>query len=120
MNSDRRRFPRYLVKRNTFFVFNHFSTRVGSVRDISEDGVSFEFNHKVDTEFSPEVIDMFSLNNGCCYMAGVGCKAIYSLFYDGQTEDVQKGYRLCRCGVQFFSLDSGQKEQLKTIVQSGA
>ena len=116
MAGERRRFARSVVKRDTFFVFNHFSTRVGHVRDISEGGVAFEYSHKIDTDFTPEVIDMFCLNNKDCYMASVQCKAVYAHFCDLPDREARAGYALCRCGLQFTNLSEVQKTQLKEIV----
>ena len=43
MNVERRKFDRHAVSKNLFFVFNHDSTEMAEIKDISKGGLKFEY-----------------------------------------------------------------------------
>jgi c-di-GMP-binding flagellar brake protein YcgR len=117
MKPNRRKYERFQVKKDTLFVFNHFSTCVGNVLDICENGISFEYKNEAGAENGHEVIDIFSLNDGKHYLGSVQCRTIYSNCADRRSENSSKERQLCRCGLQFSDMSSQQKEMLEKLLQ---
>jgi hypothetical protein len=117
-NIDQRKTPRYTISSGkALFVFNHFSTRVGCVKDISQGGLSFEYIDKSGRKCIPEVIDIFTNNEERVFMPAVPCKKIYDTATLGKTEPFS-GLETRRCGLQYGPLTIDQKKQIAHLLES--
>ena len=55
--AERRKFIRLMLPYGMLYVFDHYSARVGWVRDVGMGGLSFEFNPEGEAGKVSEVID---------------------------------------------------------------
>ena len=116
--TDQRKNPRYAISSGkALFVFNHFSTRVGCIKDISQGGLSFEYIHKSGRECIPEVIDIFSNSDELFFMPTVPCRKIYDTATVGETEPFS-GLETRRCGLQYGPLTREQEKQIAELLKS--
>ncbi|UCD77690.1 MAG: PilZ domain-containing protein [Desulfobacterales bacterium] len=113
--TERRKFSRYQVPGGALYVFDHLSTRVGWINDISRGGLSFEYILGQDAEIEPEVIDIFSYRYDQFYLPAVSCKLIYA----GRTADQSStNGRLdtVHCGLQFGALSDEQSNKMDALI----
>ncbi|WP_167527925.1 PilZ domain-containing protein [Desulfosarcina alkanivorans] len=109
---EKRKFKRFNVPGGKVFLFNHFSAKVGWIKDLSEGGVSFEFLYKEGAVVDPEVIDLFSYEYDRYYLSGLPCRKIFEI--DGEE---RKGGRKTRCcGLAFKTLNEHQRDQLDLLL----
>jgi hypothetical protein len=110
--TERRKFVRYLLPYEMLYVFDHFSARVGRVRDVGMGGLSCEFNHESDDECISGVIDIFSYDKDF-YLPLINCKRSYSLYTKGR----QSRLRPTRCGQHFVALKGQQKDRWQELIE---
>jgi len=106
-HAERRQFIRYMLPYGMLYVFDHYSTRVGWVKDAGMRGLSCEFNHGGKAE-KIEVIDIFSYAFENLYIPSVNCETASTLSL-GQ----RRGFKKCpfrtRYGQHFVLLTTDQK-----------
>jgi hypothetical protein len=110
--TERRKFVRYLLPYERLYVFDHFSARVGRVRDVGMGGLSCEFNHDSDGEGLAGVIDIFSYEQDF-FLPAINCQRTYSLC---MTES-QNRLRPTRCGQHFVALQVQQKVRWRELIE---
>ena len=106
--NERRKFVRYMLPYGMLYVFDHYSTRVGWVRDVGMGGLAFEFNHDGNAEKISEVIDIFAYDQERLYIPSVICQKTFLLFM-GERRCLNRHVRQTRCGQHFVSLKAEQK-----------
>lgn len=114
--SDRRTYQRYLVKESVFLTFRPTFNKLGSLKDISKSGVSFEYiaYESMDTPINVE-IDIFSKSMDI-HLSKVPCKVVYDVKIGDSFTMNQVETR--RCGLQFEGLSNQHSLQLKSILSS--
>ena len=105
--AEKRKFVRYLLPYGMLFVFDHYSTRVGWVKDAGMGGLSCEFNHCGEAE-KIEVIDIFSHGFENLYVPSVICESASTLCF-GERRGFNKHLVRTRYGLHFISLTAEQK-----------
>ena len=68
---------------DTLYVFDHYSARVGWVRDVSMGGLAFEIDHGVDAEYTSGVFDIFAFNPERFYISSIICEKTFLRSADG-------------------------------------
>ena len=110
--NERRHHERYAVVPNLLLVFNSHPVRLGTVKDISKDGLAFEFTYAASWKENSgdmkmvEIIDYdsdFSLSE-------IPCKVIYGVESDGTDMPSM------RCGLQFYNLTEEHRQKLDYII----
>lgn len=114
--ADRRTYRRYLVKDSVFLTFRPTFNKLGSLKDISRSGVSFEYiaYESMDTPHSVE-IDIFSKSMDI-HLSKVPCRVVYDVKIDDSFAMSQVETR--RCGLQFEGLSNRHASQLKNILSN--
>jgi hypothetical protein len=97
------------------FVFNHFSARVGWIKDVSMGGVSFECTKDPGAKVDPEVIDIFSYDYDRFFLPAIPCKKVYEkrLSNTGASGGAKKTMRL---GLQFDRLDENSSTKIENLI----
>jgi hypothetical protein len=116
LGEDRRRFKRYRVLEGALFVLNHFSTRVGWVRDISSSGLCFDCICKYGHEVAPEVIDLFAHQPSGIYLPTLRCKMIFTRKLEKKT-DLPGQPDMNRCGLSFNEITESQRKKLLFLME---
>jgi hypothetical protein len=101
----RRNFHRYVPLTNMpCFVFNHYSTHVGWIKDINTKGLAFEYLHKPGSKCSPEVVDIFSNGDASepFYIEALPCQRIYDIPVPNQNVS-GNGLQKRRCGIAYVA-----------------
>ena len=111
---ERRKFRRYKVPEGVLFVFNHFSTKVGFIKNISRGGCLFEYVHLVEEVIDPGVVDLFSYDFNKFFLIGLPCEKIF--ISKESRED--SGHKTKCCGLKFQNLDEKQKAQLDRLLDN--
>jgi hypothetical protein len=105
--AERRKFVRYMLPYGMLYVFDHYSARVGWVKDVGMVGLSCEFNHGGEAE-KIEVIDIFAYAFENLYIPSVICESTCRLCL-GQRRGFNKNIFKTRYGQHFVSLTAEQK-----------
>jgi hypothetical protein len=115
MNVERRKFDRHPVSKNLFFVFNHDSTEMAEIKDISEGGLKFEYLPVEQQKTQWKLIDIFSKTSQRVYILGIPCKLIYDIIT--LTEDhTFMGVPARIAGLEFSRLDKIQKKKIDNLL----
>ena len=115
MNVERRKFDRHPVSKNLFFVFNHDSTEMAEINDISEGGLKFEYLPVEPQKTQWKLIDIFSKTSQRVYILGIPCKLIYDII--ALTEDhTFMGSPARIGGLEFSRLEKNQKKKIDTLL----
>jgi c-di-GMP-binding flagellar brake protein YcgR len=112
---ERRKFKRYKVPEGKIFVFNHFSTKVGFIKNLSRGGCLFEYIHLVEEVIDPEVVDLFSYDFNKFFLIGLPCERV---FISKESKEEDNGHKTKRCGLKFQDLDEKQKAQLDRLLDN--
>jgi len=115
MNVERRNFDRHPVSKNLFFVFNHDSTEMAEINNISEGGLKFEYLPVEQQKTRWELIDIFSKTSQRVYVLGIPCKLIYDIITLAEDHTFM-GSPARTAGLEFGRLDKNQKKKLDILL----
>jgi hypothetical protein len=115
MVSEQREYTRFLTKNNAYASFGQGAIRVGTIRDISMGGISFEYVFYADSvQEDSHQIDIFITQNGF-QLSDLPCEVVYDipLRVSSTTLFITK-----RCGLKFGDLSDVQSSQLKIFLEN--
>ena len=115
MNVERRNFDRRPVSKNLFFVFNHDSTEMAEINNISEGGLKFEYLPVEQQKTRWELIDIFSKTSQRVYILGIPCKLIYDIITLAEDRTFN-GSPTRIAGLEFGPLDTNQKKKIDNLL----
>jgi hypothetical protein len=115
MNVERRKFDRHPVSKNQFFVFNHDSTEMAEINDISEGGLKFEYLPVDPQKTQWKLIDIFSNISQRVYILGLPCKLIYDIITLSEDRTFN-GSPARIAGLEFGRLDKIQKKKIDNLL----
>jgi hypothetical protein len=115
MNVERRKFDRHPVSKNQFFVFNHDSTEMAEINDISEGGLKFEYLPVDPQKTQWKLIDIFSNISQRVYILGIPCKLIYDIITLSEDRTFN-GSPARIAGLEFGRLDKIQKKKIDNLL----
>ena len=113
--AERRKFVRFMLPYGMLYVFDHYSAKVGWVRDVGMGGLSFEINPEGEAEKVSEVIDIFAYDQESFYLPSVICENTFSRFVAGRRY-FNRHLRQTRCGQHFVSLTAEQKTKWQELI----
>lgn len=113
--NERRRFTRYYVAEGSLFILNHFSTRVGWIRDISNNGLAFDYICNLGYEVAPEVVDIFAHQPSGIYLPAIRCRAIFNRRLPKE-DDTASRPDMNRCGICFHGISESQRDELQFLI----
>jgi hypothetical protein len=115
MNVERRKFDRHPVSKNLFFVFNHDSTEMAQIKDISKEGLKFEYSPVEQPKSAWKLIDIFSKATKRAYILGIPCKLIYDII-TLEEDHTFMGSPARIAGLEFGRLDKIQTKKIDTLL----
>jgi hypothetical protein len=115
MNVERRKFDRHPVSKNLFFVFNHDSTEMAQIKDISKEGLKFEYSPVEQPKSAWKLIDIFSNTSKHAYILGMPCKLIYDII-TLEEDRTFNGSPVRIAGLEFGRLDKNQTKKIDTLL----
>jgi hypothetical protein len=116
MPSERRRFRRYLVSEEQLYVFSDYSPIKGDVRNISVDGLAFEYNPDLCNEVEATRTFILASSRLPFYLTGVPGSIIYHI--QTMEEDQSfSGRKTKRCGLQYGELSKSQRKTLESLLK---
>ena len=115
MNAERRKFDRYPVSDQRYFVFNHESTEMAEIKNISKGGLRFGY-FPVDPQKTPwKLIDLFSKKSKHAYILGIPCKLVYDII-TLEEDYAFNGSPVRMAGLEFGFLSKEQNKKLDTLL----
>ena len=117
MNNERRELVRYLIKPHTIFLYSNYSPVKGWIKDISKDGMAFEYIPNDGCEPKPELRLILTGDTFPFYLSDLFCKTIYDVVMN-KNDGSSKGSGIHRCGVKYEKLDPERKEKLTFLLNS--
>ncbi len=118
MTAEQRRYERLRANENSFAAFareqEHIT--VGSLVDISEGGLAFEYitEQEVENISQKRAIDIFVLGN-MFHVHNIPCTVVY----DRPVEtSFLRRFKTKRCGVQFSECDAAKAEQIRSFLNN--
>ena len=110
--NERRKFVRYILPYGMLYVFDHYSTKVGWVRDVGMAGLSFDYSRKLGADLEPVIIDIIA---GSTYLSTIPCKKIFANKVD-QKSNMGHDFEIIRCGLHFGILSKNKKKKLTELI----
>jgi len=115
MKVERRKFYRYPVSKNLFCVFNHDSTEMAEINDISQGGLKFEYLPIEQQKTEWELIDIYSKTSQRFYILDIPCKLIYDIITLAE-DNTFHGSPARIAGLEFARLEKNQKKKIDTLL----
>jgi len=121
MAIERRKQVRFIPPVNTYAALGKNYSKVGTVKDISFEGLSFEYIGGELSNEDPSKIDIFLVGN-VFHLYNVPCKIVYEI--EVHVPHVNnmfiKVLTTKRCGIKFHQLNDDDLLQLKLFIESHA
>jgi len=111
IGGEKRRHERYPVRQNLLLAFKSRPVRVGTVRDISRGGVSFDFVYVTPwaEEAGTREVELFDYNSDFC-VENLCCRIAHEC--EIQSENIS----VMRCGLEFDGISGEQLEIIDEII----
>ena len=115
MESEKRKYVRFLAKDNIFAALRNGFKKVGKVNDISIKGVGFSYLSDIaetDVEGQESQVDIFFGN--AFHLFNVPCTIVYDV--ESDMLDESSRIKMSRCGLHFGKLSDMQLDLLNYII----
>ena len=123
---DRRSYVRRVLREKAFAVLTGpnpavENPKVGSIVDISQKGLAFEYIGDDNTAGKNALLDIFLIGNGA-HLYDFSCKIVYEKGIYIPLVDNEFGSILAtrRCGIKFRRLSGVKREQLRFFIECNA
>jgi hypothetical protein len=111
---ERRKHRRFWIQNDFFVVLKSNKTKVGSLKEMTMDGLSFHYVGRGEPLTEPAKLSICSPNNNF-YLVMVPCKIVSdSKLYKNHPSPITTR----RCGVQFGKLTDQQASQIEYFIQN--
>jgi hypothetical protein len=118
MESEQRKYERFLVKDDIYAALRIGFKKVGKVHDISIKGMAFSYLNEIgDTDFENDEsqVDIFYSGKGF-HLFNVPCRIVYENKDAGSHEGFH--VKMVRCGMQFGDLSKIQFDLLNFLIKT--
>ncbi len=118
MDSERRKYVRFLAENNTFAALRSGFNKVGKINDVSLKGLGFSYLSEVAEDNSATLysqVDIFISGNGF-HLSNVPCKVVYDISGSTPVEGIL--VQMFRCGLHFKELTESQSELLEFFIKN--
>ena len=117
MGAEKRKTERFIPQENTFAAFGSNPLRVGKVKDISNDGLSFEYLYDSELDSSGKLVDIWM--SGVKYaLRDVPCSKVYDIRPATDYENHPFTSTIInRCGLQFGAPSADQSAKLSSFIR---
>ena len=115
MNVEQRKFKRHRVPESRFFVFDHDTNQMAMIKDISINGLKFQYLPITDNKTEWKMIDIFGSGQNRFHLLGIPCRIIYNLNSLPENQSFT-GSRARTGGLKFGRITAAQQKKLKSII----
>ena len=116
---EHRKHVRLLPPPNTYAALGNNYSRVGKVKDISLDGLSFEYLSGESTDTNVSQVDIFLVGN-IFHLYNVPCRMVYDI--ETHVPHVNNNYLKIlttkRCGIKFNEISKNDYTQLSLFLEA--
>ena len=116
MKTERRKFDRYALPKETIYVISHNSDIGGWLKNISKGGVAFAYQPTSGHKMEPTSFIILSGNRVPFYLTGIPCKLIYEIKTIEENHTFS-GQENMLCGLQYGMLAAGMKGKLESLIK---
>jgi hypothetical protein len=116
---EKRKHSRLAPPPNTFAALGRNYTRIGKVKDISLEGLAFEYIAGESTDSNSDNVDIFLFGN-VFHLPNLFCKIVYDiqLYVPHVNNNLIETLTTKRCGIQFENLSEEDVVQLKLFLEA--
>ena len=115
MDTERRKYVRFLSQPNAYAALGASYTKIGKIRDISMGGVAFEYyiGSKELDQYDSTVTIFITVNN--FYLENISCQIISDQPKSGMNKApvLNANYTVKRCGLQFMNISEEQRQRVE-------
>ncbi len=118
METERRKFTRFLVPENVYAALGPSFSKVGRIKDVSIGGLALEYLTDEDSVLENSHVDIF-IREEEFYLSKLPCKIVYDVPIEPSADPQVSGLTQKRCGVQFYRFTSGLTKRLEGFLKVG-
>ena len=118
METERRKFTRFLVPENVYAALGPSFSKVGRIKDISIGGLAMGYITDGDSVLEISYVDIF-IRGEEFYLSKLPCKIVYDLPMLSPAAPSVSGLTHKRCGVQFYRFPNGLTKRLEGFLKVG-
>ena len=115
MTVERRQFKRHEVPDSGYFVFDHDSSEMAGIKDVSLGGLKFEYVSIAGDISGWCLIDIFGNKGSRFHLFGIPCRRIYSIDELAENKTLS-GSRSRTSGLSFIYLTGDQQTKLESLI----
>ncbi len=118
METERRKFTRFVVPENVYAALGPSFSKVGRIKNISISGLVIEYLTDDDSVPGNSRVDIF-IRGEKFYLSKLPCKIVYDVPIEPSASSQVSGLIRKRCGVQFNRLTSRLRKRLEGFLKVG-
>jgi hypothetical protein len=118
METERRKFTRFVVPENVYAALGPSFSKVGRIKNISISGLVIEYLTDDDSVAGNSRVDIF-IRGEKFYLSKLPCKIVYDVPIEPSASSQVSGLIRKRCGVQFNRLTSRLRKRLEGFLKVG-
>jgi hypothetical protein len=111
----RRKFKRHEVPGSGYFVFDHDTSEMARIKDVSLGGLKFEYLPIASDISGWRLIDIFGIKGRRFHIFGIPCRRIYCIDELSENKTLS-GSRSRTSGLNFIYLTGDQQTQLESLI----
>jgi hypothetical protein len=115
MAVERRKFKRHGAPESGYFVFDHDTSEMARIKDVSLGGLKFEYLSLANAIIEWRLIDIFGIKGSRFHLFGIPCKQIYSIAELSENKTFS-GSRSRTSGLKFIHLTGDQQTKLESLI----
>ncbi len=115
MTVERRKFKRHGLPESAYFVFDHDTSEMARIKDVSLGGLKFEYMSITNDFIEWRLIDIFANNGRRFHLFGIACRRIYTIDELAENKTFS-GSRSRTSGLEFIHLTGKQQTKLESLI----
>ena len=116
MEDERRRFARFVFKKNEIQILSDAPIFFGKLNDLSKGGLSFRYTPIPGRRMATESINILPKGKDKFNLYHLGCRTIYDILFKEEIQSL-KGYHRRQCGIEFYWLNAEQNDKLRLLLE---
>jgi hypothetical protein len=118
METERRKFARFLVPENVYAALGPSFSKVGRIKDVSIGGLAIEYITDGDSAPGNSHVDIFT-REGKFFLSKLPCKIVYDVPIEPAVSPQASGLTHKRCGVQFYWFTDRLRKRFENFLKVG-
>ena len=115
MEDDRRKFTRFVFKKDAIQIFSDDAILFGKINDISKGGLSFKYTPVTDEKIDTKSINILVKGKDKLNLYHLDCRTIYDI-YAIEKDQGFLSYERRQCGIKYFWLKDSQNKKLEFLL----